>query len=43
MVESKDINRINGMIVEKKRSNKRLAKQLGKNPATISKQCTNTP
>ena len=30
------------MLVEKKRSNKWLAEQLGKDPATVSKWCTNT-
>lgn len=39
---SKDINRIKVMLVEKKRTNKWLAEQLGKDPATVSKWCTNT-
>lgn len=30
------------MLVEKKRTNKWLAERLGKDPATISKWCTNT-
>lgn len=30
------------MLVEKKRTNKWLAVQLGKDPATVSKWCTNT-
>lgn len=38
----KDINRIKVMLVEKKRINKWLAEQLGKDPATVSKWCTNT-
>lgn len=38
----KDINRIKIVLVEKKRTNKWLAKQLGKDPATISKWCTNS-
>ena len=42
MAETKDINRIQVMLVEKKRSNKWLAEQLGKDPATVSKWCTNT-
>ena len=42
MTETKDINRIKVMLVEKKRSNKWLAEQLGKDPATVSKWCTNT-
>lgn len=42
MTETKDINRIKVMLVEKKRSNKWLAEQLGKDPATVSKWCTNS-
>lgn len=42
MAETKDINRIKVTLVEKKRSNKWLAEQLGKDPATVSKWCTNT-
>lgn len=42
MAETKDLNRIKVMLVEKKRSNKWLAEQLGKDPATVSKWCTNT-
>lgn len=38
----KEINRIKVMLVEKKRTNKWLAEQLGKDPATVSKWCTNT-
>lgn len=38
----KDINRIKVVLVEKKRTNKWLASELGKDPATISKWCTNT-
>ncbi len=37
-----DINRLKVVLVEKKRTNKWLAKQLGKDPATVSKWCTNT-
>ena len=33
----KDINRIKVVIVEKKRTSKWLASELGKDPATISK------
>ena len=36
-----DINRIKVVLAEKKRTNKWLAEQLGKDPATISKWCTN--
>jgi transcriptional regulator with XRE-family HTH domain len=37
----KYINRIKVVLAEKKRTNKWLAEQLGKDPATISKWCTN--
>lgn len=36
-----DINRIKIVLVEKKRTGKWLAEQLGKNPSTISKWCSN--
>lgn len=42
MEATKDINRIKVVLVEKKRTNKWLAEQLGKDPATVSKWCTNT-
>ena len=38
----KDINRIKVVLVEKKRTSKWLSEQLGQDPATISKWCTNT-
>ena len=38
----KDINRIKVVLVERKRTNKWLAQQLGKDPATVSKWCPNT-
>lgn len=38
----KDINRLKVVLAEKKRTNKWLAEQLGKDPATVSKWCTNT-
>ena len=41
MEKEKDINRIKVVLVEKKRTNKWLAEQLGKDPATVSKW-TNT-
>ncbi len=41
MEETKDLNRIKVMLVEKKRTSKWLAEQLGKDPATVSKWCTN--
>ena len=37
-----DINRIKVALVEKKRTNKWLAEQLGVNPSTVSKWCTNS-
>lgn len=37
-----DINRIKVVLVEKKRTNKWLAEQLGVNPTTVSKWCTNS-
>ena len=36
-----DINRIKVLLVEKKKTNKWLAEQLGKDAATVSKWCTN--
>lgn len=37
-----DINRIKVVLVEKKRTNKWLAEQLGVNPSTVSKWRTNS-
>lgn len=37
-----DIYRIKVVLVEKKKTNKWLAEQLSKDPATVSKWCTNT-
>lgn len=37
-----DINRLKVVLAEKKRTNRWLAAQLGKNEATISKWCTNS-
>jgi len=42
MSNDKDINRIKVVLVEKKKTNKWLAEQLGKDPATVSKWCTNS-
>ena len=36
-----DINRLKIVLVDKKKTNKWLAEQLGKDPATVSKWCTN--
>lgn len=41
-MESKTLNRIKVVLAEKQLTNKWLAEQLGKDPATISKWCTNT-
>ena len=38
----KDLNRLKVVLAEKKKTNKWLAEQLGKDPATISKSCTNS-
>lgn len=36
-----DINRIKVVLVEKKKTGKWLAEQLGKDPSTVSKWCSN--
>jgi len=41
MAPNKDINRLKVVLAEKKRTNKWLAEQLGKDQATVSKWCTN--
>lgn len=41
-ITMEDINRLKVVLAEKKRTNKWLAEQLGKDPATVSKWCTNT-
>lgn len=41
-MDNKPINRIKVMLAERMMTNKDLAKQLGKDPATISKWVTNT-
>ena len=38
----KDINRLKVVLAEKRRTNKWLAEQLGKDQAMVSKWCTNT-
>lgn len=38
----KALNRLKVVLVEKKRTSKWLAEELGKNVATVSKWCTNT-
>ena len=42
MDNSKPLNRIKVMLAERMMSNKELAEQLGKDPATVSKWVTNT-
>ena len=37
-----DVNRIKLVLVEKKRTNKWLSEQMGVNPSTVSKWCTNS-
>ena len=41
-MSNKKINRNKVMLAEKEKTNKWLAEQVGKDPATISKWCTNT-
>ncbi len=41
-MSNKKINRIKVMLAEKEKTNKWLAEQVWKDPATISKWCTNT-
>ena len=38
----KDLNRIKIVLVEKKKTSRWLAEQLGKNISTVSKWCTNS-
>ena len=38
----KDINRIKVVLVEKKRTARWLSQQMGVNPSTVSKWCTNS-
>lgn len=41
LIMNRNINRIKTVLVDKCKTNKWLAEQLGKDPATISKWCTN--
>ena len=41
-MKNKDLNRLKVVLAEKKRTNKWLAEQLGKDPATVSKWGTNS-
>ena len=38
----KDLNRLKVVLAEQKKTGKWLAEQLGKDPGTVSKWCTNT-
>ena len=40
-MDNKDLNRMKVMLAEKKKTSKWLAEQLGKDPATVSRWCTN--
>ena len=40
-MDNKDLNRIKVMLAEKEKTSKWLAEQLGKDPATVSRWCTN--
>lgn len=40
--DMEDINRIKVVLIEKKRTNKWLAEQMGVKPSTVSKWCTNS-
>lgn len=42
MAQEKDFNRLKVVLAEKKKTNKWLSEQLGKDPATVSKWCTNS-
>ena len=38
----KEVNRIKVVLAEKRRTAKWLSEQIGRNPSTVSKWCTNT-
>ena len=42
MTDNKDFNRLKVVLVERKRTSRWLATELGKNYTTVSKWCTNT-
>ena len=42
MTDNKDFNRLKVVLVERKRTRRWLATELGKNFTTVSKWCTNT-
>ena len=41
-MQGKDLNRIKVVLVEQKKTAKWLAEEIGKDPSTVSKWCTNT-
>ncbi|MDE6696773.1 MAG: helix-turn-helix transcriptional regulator [Muribaculaceae bacterium] len=41
-MENRNINRLKVVLAEKRKTNKWLAEQLDKDPATVSKWCTNS-
>lgn len=41
-MENRDLNRLKIVLAEKKKTNRWLAEQLGKDQTTISKWCTNS-
>ena len=41
MIDMEDINRLKIVLVERQKTGKWLAEQLGKNPSTVSKWCSN--
>ena len=41
-MQNQDLNRLKVVLAEKKRTNKWLSEQLGKDQGTVSKWCTNT-
>ena len=41
LIAMEDINRLKIVLVEKRKTGKWLAEQLGKNPSTVSKWCSN--
>lgn len=41
-MEKKPLNRLKVVLAEKRKTNKWLAGELGKNPTTVSKWCTNS-
>ena len=40
-MQSKDLNRIKVVLVEQKKTAKWLSEEIGKDPSTVSKWCTN--